>query len=277
MFHAVNQAPGEEDDDMLPPELPMFRDSSKNASPVAGTRRMVQSTSRNTTSAISGSIHPIAGDASSTTVTAVPSTRPAGTERGLTPRRVLRSRKGGRMEVEMRAVGGSRKLQPTFSRPDGLDDGFSEAGTFRWDATVADAASAQQEGSEDRDIEDASQGGKGIMGMWCKQRLPLPAEDEDMGRHRKPWFVILPESKVHHLFDHLGEIFTLDAPVCAHKLSDYSFNWRHHPWTSTFHHDRWSSIDEFEFSRNLNRYQKPSLDGHNAKTSWEARETDCLE
>lgn len=113
----------------------------------------------------------------------------------------------------MRAVGGGRKLQPTFSRPDGLDDGFSEAGTFRWDATVADAASAQQEDSEDRDIEDASQGGKGITGRWCRQRLPLPAEDEDMGRHRKPWFVILPESKVHHLFDHLGESFTSDAPI----------------------------------------------------------------
>ena len=210
MFHAVNQTPGEEEDDMLPTALPMFRDSSvvrstSVTSPGTGGRRSSQSNRGNDPSVKGTSIQSAARVTASAAVAAGALGGTAATDRRA-QRGSLRSRKSGRMEIEMRTVGGGKEHQPTFARPDGLDDGLVETGTYRWNATVADAAEPEQDDFDCRDIGDASQRWKGSLSRWGKQRLALPDELGDIGPRRKPWFVILPESRMHQLFDHLGEL-----------------------------------------------------------------------
>lgn len=142
----------------------------------------------------------------------------------------------------MKSLGGSRKKN--FAGPD--DGGFAEAGTFRWDATVADAATVQQEDTDDKEDDEEDEevgvataaavvggvprlGAGGVGGLGSRRRrrrgkvrsAPLPGGVGDLEevRRAKPWYVIMPESRTHQIFDHLGEpLFPAVGPLLAKVL-----------------------------------------------------------
>lgn len=207
MFHAVNQMPGAEEEDVLSPSraaisAPMFRESSARklttangrAGPVEGGTASQRSSNSSTNSLLPAMPHAAGA-------------RDSGTRRAA-PRR----RRSG--AIEMRTVNNS---PAAFAGPDGLEVGSAEAGTFRWDATVADAASAQQERVEDKEEEAGAGrqrplGLRSVLGMRrAKHRSPpSTVEAEDVGdvrggEERRPWFIIVPESRTYQIFDHLGE------------------------------------------------------------------------
>ncbi|CAM9341876.1 unnamed protein product [Hapterophycus canaliculatus] len=151
----------------------------------------------------------------------------------------LKEISGGRTAATI--VAGNKSSHPSaaaaFSGPDGLDGGgFAEAGTFRWDATVADAATAQQDGLGEDGLEQeegtGSGGGgrrrrsragggvgasqRGSMGMRRSGKLvlspPMSGDIADISiaaQYRKPWYIITPESKTHQILDHIGDFLTL--------------------------------------------------------------------
>lgn len=128
--------------------------------------------------------------------------------------RALRSRRSS--GIEMRAIGGGDH-QPKFAGPD--DSGFGEGGIFTWDATVA-GGGAHEEGDdkdEDEGVPQAVRRG-GRRGGRVKLRFP-PEAGEGAGHIRglsaeKPWYVILPESRTHQVFDHVGERGKVERFFC---------------------------------------------------------------
>lgn len=208
MFHAVNQMPGAEEEDALSPSrgacsAPMFRESSA--------RKLTSANSR----AGSGGGIPSQRSSSSNANSMIPAMTPAAGAGGGTRRAAPRRRRSG--AIEMRAVNSS---PAAFAGPDGLEVGSAEAGTFRWDATVAEAATVQQERAEDKEDEagvgrQRPLGLRSVLGMRrAKHRSPPSTLDAagagDVGDavggdERRPWFIIVPESRTYQIFDHLGE------------------------------------------------------------------------
>ncbi|CAM9948823.1 unnamed protein product [Scytosiphon promiscuus] len=265
MFHAVNQMAGE---DLLSPgngALPMFREeqSSSYGRGSRNSRSGARSGRRSSRRAqeIGG-----AGDSNPAVSASVDAAEPTPTVSGgaaptelemrplhpggvAAPRRrrsgQLREISGGRAAATVAAASKSSPVSAAaaFSGPDGVDGGgFAEAGTFRWDATVADAATAQQDGLGEDGLEQeevAGSGGvgrrrrgrvggggggeggsggnrRGGMGMRRNGKLALsPPMSGDMAdialaaRYRKPWYIITPESKTHQILDHIGDFLTL--------------------------------------------------------------------
>lgn len=209
MFHAVNQMPGAEEEDILSPSrgassAPMFRESSS--------RKLTAANGRPGPGG--GIASQCSSNSNSNTNSLIPAMAPAAGAGGGTRRAAPRRRRSG--AIEMRAV----NSPAAFSGPDGLEVGSAEAGTFRWDATVADAATAQQERAEDKEDEAGvgrhrPLGLRSVLGMRrAKHRSPpstLDAAgagnigDVEGGDERRSWFVIVPESRTYQIFDHLGE------------------------------------------------------------------------
>lgn len=225
MFHAVNQMPGaeEDDDDIISPGVrasvvPMFHDSSlsKNNSSKIGrgeASRLSQGNNNSGTSA--NSMSSVIASVGGGVADGGPVVR-VGARRA--PWRALRSRRGGGGAIEMSTVNNHQ----AFAGPDGLDSGFAEGGTFRWNATVADAATGQEEEMDDKEEEGAGLqeqvGGRGALAGRCWRLLRSPPTAGEMGSvrgRRKPWYVMMPESRMHQVFDHLGELASLLALLCA--------------------------------------------------------------
>lgn len=236
-------AGADEDDGILSPAkaLPMFRDSSLDTAGSISRGAGVGRTSLGRSNSNSSSNN----NTTSSTSTAVSSTssdsgKLPGISRRAPRRAALRSRKGGAIEL------GAVNLQTTFVGPDGLDRGFPETGTFRWDSTVADAAASPQEDLSDQggDVGAVQKQQKkqqlgGIQGIIARRKRrhlklksPPTTEMVDMEvMELKPWFVILPESKAHQIFDHLGEkgvrgqqhnIYPLRALISDYR---WTFSW----------------------------------------------------
>ena len=207
MFHAVNQMPGAEEEDTLSPSrgassAPMFRESSARKLSAANGR------------ARPGGGIPSQRSGNSSTNSLIPAMAPAAGAGGGTHRAAPRRRRSG--AIEMRAV----SSPAAFAGPDGLEIGPAEAGTFRWDATVAEAATAQQERAEDKEDEAGAGrqrplGLRSVLGLRrAKHRSPPSTLDAvgvgevgdvGAGDERRPWYVIVPESRTYQIFDHLGE------------------------------------------------------------------------
>ncbi len=262
MFHAVNQIPSEDIGSPGSGALPMFREqpsSSGRGSSSSGGSRSRRSTngprrtqqvgggSGGSGSTLSGSV---VADAAAAGGDILAGAAPVALEMRplhLATRRRrsghLKEMSGGRPAgAPATAVLSSNNASPVaFAGPDGLDTGsFAEAGTFRWDAAVADAATAQQdemagEGALEEDEGGGDGGGGGDSrrsggldggggssrrggGMGVRRSgklavappLLLSGEMTEMALatrypRPKPWYIITPESKTHQIFDHLGE------------------------------------------------------------------------
>lgn len=208
MFHAVNQMPGAEEEDTLSSpargasSAPMFRESSARKITAANGR------------AGRGGGIPSQRSSNTNTNSLIPAMAPAAGAGGGTRRAAPRRRRSG--AIEMRAI----NSPAAFAGPDGLEVGSAEAGTFRWDATVAEAATVQQERAEDKEDEAGVSrqrplGLRSVLGIRrAKHRSPpstLDAAgagdvgDVGGGDERRPWFIIVPESRTYQIFDHLGE------------------------------------------------------------------------
>lgn len=251
MFHAVNQMPGAEDEDILAlgtgASLPMFREPCpENKRGISSHHRRGSSSKSGGDSSSTGGSGGIVGRAgpalaASSITSAVAGGSATGTGSIPRSRALLRSRRGGG-GIELGTIGSSSK---TFAGPDGLEPGFAgESGTFRWDATVADAATVQHEnqGEQEEEEEDdehekeldeeggemggVSQhrrgGARGMLGRGVRRgstkatsrggRLAMRPGGEDgvvggagLLLSPKRWFIILPESRMDQIFDHLGE------------------------------------------------------------------------
>lgn len=215
MFHAVNQisvddegddltspssrAPGGERDN---PRLPMFREPSNLSSIIGGASPQQHDNN--------SSNHDRNGSLREPPLTAT-SGAAAGSGRGTPVRREhrLRSR---RTNIEMTAMKAS-----SFAGPDVVQLGdTTEPGTFRWDSAVADSSGEGLEGDGDGEVGEIAgevMQPRGI-GMPLRSRnkrakmrfRPLPADVLDGAPHsRRPWYIIVPESRTHQIFDHLGE------------------------------------------------------------------------
>lgn len=175
---------------------------------------------------------------------------------------MLKDLTGGRAAVTTASPDSATKQHPAvaFAGPDGVDTGgrFAEAGTFRWDAAVADAATAQQDGlgEDGMDQEESSgsgsrrssrTGGRGVgggggrrggggglrRGKLIAASPPLSDDMADIAlaaRYRKPWYIITPESKMHQILDHLGELLCLfflltDALLGALLVTEREVRW----------------------------------------------------
>lgn len=258
MFHAVNQMAGE---DLLSPgtgALPMFREEqsssySRGNRNNRGSARAGKRSSRRSHE-IDGGVDSPSLAVSASTEAAEPAA-PTVAVGGAAARTELEMRPlhpGGMAAPRRRRSGHLKEIScgrtaatvavanksshpsaaAAFSGPDGLDaGGFTEAGTFRWDATVADAAIAQQDGLGEDGLEQeegsgsngggrrrrtkAGSGGGSRpegMGMSRSGKLALsPLISGDMGdiglaaQYRKPWYIITPESNTHQILDHIGE------------------------------------------------------------------------
>lgn len=264
MFHAVSQMPSEDLGSPGTGALPMFREHSSSSgrgsssSSISGNSRSRRpNNEQRRAQQLGGS-----GSGPTASGSAVADAAAGGDIRAgaapvnlemrplqAAPRRrrsgALKDMIGGRAAASAggAAVLSSNNASPVgFAKPDGLDaaGSFAEAGTFRWDATVADAATAQQDemSAEEGLEEDGGGGGNGGsdnrrsgmdggvgggggsrrggggMGVRRSGKLalspPLSGDMVDMAvapRYpgRKPWYIITPESKTHQIFDHLGE------------------------------------------------------------------------
>lgn len=215
--------------------LPMFREQHSSSAGRGGTNSSISSNgpSRRTHQAGGGSSSgPVISAADATMAVEM---RPLG---GAAPRRrrsgQLKDITSGRAVVTS-TISPSNTNHPVvaFAGPDGVDTGgFAEAGTFRWDATLADAATAQQDGLGEDGMEQEEGGGgsgsgrssrtggrgvvggsrRGVSGLRRGKLALSPPLSGDMAdialeaRYHKPWYVITPESKMHQIFDHLGEL-----------------------------------------------------------------------
>lgn len=216
MFHTVNQFPGAEEEESLSPgtgtsNLPMFREASFSALRKSSTSNNTSSGACPLSTQSSNFVTPATASSSSGGI-AGPTAGGAGRSAS---HRALRSRRSG--GIEMRAIGGGDH-QPTFAGPD--HSGFGEGGLFRWDATVA-GGGAHEEGDDKDEDEGVPQSVRrgGRRGDREKLRFP-PAAGEGAGHIRgpsaeKPWYVILPESRTHQVFDHVGERGKVERFVCS--------------------------------------------------------------
>ena len=258
MFHAVNQMTGEELGSPGAGALPMFREenassagrgggggasSSSSSEPRNGPSRRSHQGGAGTSSDISGSIIP--ADATGGAAMAL-EMRPLHHGGGAAPRRRrsgnLKDITGGRAAVTTASPDSAIKQLPAvaFAGPDGVDTGsFAEAGTFRWDATIADAATAQQDGLGEDGLEQDEGSGSGSRrssrtgervvggsrrgGSYLRRGKiaaspPLSGDMADIAltaRYSKPWYIITPESKMHQILDHLGELCVCFSKKCG--------------------------------------------------------------
>ena len=249
MFHAVNQMTGEEPGSPGTGALPMFREKNSSASRGGSSSRRTHQTADSSSGpgGISASMTPsdattAAGGGAPMSLEMRPIHRSGS---GAAPRRrrsgQLKDISGGRAVVTTASPNSTSNHNPAvaFAGPDGVDTGsFAEAGTFRWDATVADAATAQQDGLGEDDMGHeegggggsssrrnsrgsgrtlgggSRRGGSGMRRSKIALSPPLSGDMADMAlaaRYHKPWFIITPESKIHQILDHLGELVF----VCA--------------------------------------------------------------
>lgn len=193
--------------------LPMFHESASiagGASPHNGNNGNVGSSS-NITHANGSRLTPAspraivssasgAGPSSSSSSSSSLAARPG--------RRELRSRRQG---IEMTAI------TKTFSGPDTLQGVMGEPGTFRWDSSVEGTSAGLE--AEDQGGDDSGGGigeemqPRGI-GMPLRRKRtnmrfrPVPRDLEIVSSVRNPWYIIVPESRTHQVFDHLGECFS---------------------------------------------------------------------
>lgn len=245
MFHAVNQMTGEELGSPGAGALPMFQErnsSGRTGSSNGPSRRTHQA------GGAGSSLGP-AGMSGSTTP-ADATTAAGGPPMSLEMRPIHRGGGGGaaprrRRSGQLKDITGGRAVVTTgspnstanhpvvaFAGPDGVNaGGFAEAGTFRWDATVADAATAQQDGlgEDEMELEEGGggsgsrrdsrgggralgggrRGGNGMRRSKVALSPPMSGDMADIAlaaRYHKPWFIITPESKIHQILDHLGEL-----------------------------------------------------------------------
>lgn len=215
MFHAVNQISVDDEGDDLAspssrapgdgrdnPRLPMFREPSNLPNVISGASPQQHDNS--------SSDHNRNGSLRESTLTAA-SGAAAGSGRGAPARRDrhLRSR---RTSIEMTAMKAS-----SFAGPDVVQLGdTTEPGTFRWNSSVADASGEGLEEGGEGEVGDMAgeimqPRGIGIplrsRNKRAKARFrPLAADVLD-GAPQSPrsWFIIVPESRTHQVFDHLGE------------------------------------------------------------------------
>lgn len=114
-----------------------------------------------------------------------------------------------------------------FSGPDVLQDVTGEPGIFRWSSSVVDTSSGLEE--EDQGGEDG--GGdideevhpRGIGMPLRRKRMHMrfrsvPRDMESVSAVGNPWYIIVPESRMHQIFDHLGECF-LEMSVQAEQTA----------------------------------------------------------
>lgn len=207
MFHTVSQFQGAEEEESLSPgtgtsNLPMFREATSSSLRKSSTSDNPHHSTQQ------GSNNNLVAPATASSSSSVNAGPIAGGVGRSAPHRVLRSRRSA--GIEMRAiVGGGGDHQPTFAGPD--DSGFGEGGLFRWDATVADGT--HEEGGDKEECEGVPEsarrsGRRG--GGRMKLRFPLAGREGAGGHIRgrseeKPWYVILPESRAHQVFDHVGK------------------------------------------------------------------------
>eukprot|EP00903_Cladosiphon_okamuranus_P007630 g7399.t1 len=256
MFHAVNQMTGEELGSPGTGTLPMFRErnpSGRTDSRNGPSRRTHQAGGAGSGSGptgISGSMTPSdataggAGGAPTGALEMRPIHHAAGGGGAAARRRrsgQLKDITGGRAVVTTTSSPNTTAKHPAaaFAGPDGVDTaGFADAGTFRWDATVADTATAQQDEQGEDGMEQEEGGGgsggrrnsssgrrglgggrRGGSGMRRSKVALSPPLSDDMAdialapRYRKPWFIITPESRIHQILDHLGDLLTLYVVV----------------------------------------------------------------
>ncbi|CAM9544189.1 unnamed protein product [Pylaiella littoralis] len=281
MFHAVSQMAG---DDLGSPgtgaHLPMFREQQQpSSSRSVGRRRRKPSNEPRRRdhqvddggggSSGGSSLSPVVSTAVTPAASAgaAAGAAAASSTAGPSPRAVIemrplhlgrtaaapRRRKSGHVSSSRSAgaaAAGNNKSSPpvAFAGPDGLDTdgGFGHAGTFRWDATVADAATAQQdELADDEEEEHALEreegggsggggsgrgsrsgsrvgpagGGGALGGSWSggdmkrkrSGRGPLLCSRDlnELVRSGRPWYIMKPESKIHQMVDHFGDFLTL--------------------------------------------------------------------
>eukprot|EP00752_Nemacystus_decipiens_P002973 g2761.t1 len=249
MFHAVNQMTGEELGSPGAGALPMFREQTFSSVGRGGNSS--SSVSRN--GANRRSHQTAAGDGSDGAAADATGGSPMAIEMrplhhgggGAAPRRRrsgnMKDITGGRAAATTASPDSATKQHRAvaFARPDGVDTaGSAEAGTFRWDATVADAATAQQDGLWEDDMEQdeggrsgstriSRTGGRGLGGgrrggsglRRGKIVAESPCLSDDLtdislaAQYRKPWYIITPESKMHQMLDHLGDLLTLYVVV----------------------------------------------------------------
>lgn len=237
MFHAVNQMTSEELGSPGTGALPMFREENSSSAGRGGSSSGISSNGPSRRTGAGGGSGP--ADATGGSAMAL-EMRPLHHGGGAAARRrrsgQLKDLTGGRAAVTSTASpSGSNHPVVAFAGPDGVDaGGFAEAGTFRWDATVADAATAQQDGLGEDGMEEEGGGGsgsnsrrsraggtgaggsrRGVRGLRRGKLALSPPMSGDMAdiahaaRYHKPWYIITPESKMHQIFDHTGE------PLCV--------------------------------------------------------------
>lgn len=204
MFQAVSQVAAEEDDDPMSldtgiPAFPMFEESPKAASGNSGGSKLSRGKSSRLASSRTVSGHRAASP------TAIVSGRGGPSLAARHTRNDLRNRRSSSIEMK------------TFAGPDPLQNGFDERpGTYRWDSTVADSSSEVPEGEGESGDGGGTDGNSEVMqprgiGMplrrkRTKMRFRPPPRPLDGGMlPGRPWFVIIPESKTHQVFDHVGE------------------------------------------------------------------------
>lgn len=182
MFHAVSQI-GADDDDLISPgiestTLPMFRESGPTSKRSRGGGNRV-----------------------------APRGAVVGPREGMPPlrhgKRDLRSRRSA--SIEMTAT------NQKFTAPVASSSCFEDPGTFRWDRT------ATAENTEHHDDERTTEDDRGDdevqprgVGLPLRQRRPgmrfrPPPPELENNSARKPWYIIVPDSRTHQLLDHLGE------------------------------------------------------------------------
>ncbi|CAM9942879.1 unnamed protein product, partial [Ectocarpus sp. 4 AP-2014] len=165
MFHAVHQIPGEDLGSPGAGALPMFREQRSSSHGLGGSSDGARGRSGVATATGSGRrTHRVGGDGSGILSASVEAAGGVGGSSDLNePPRVLemrplhhggtaaaaaRRRRSGYSKESGRSTPGRSKSShhrpgaaAAFAGPDGMDAGFADpAGTFRWDATVADAA-----------------------------------------------------------------------------------------------------------------------------------------
>lgn len=180
MFHMVSQI-GADDDDLISTgvgstALPMFRESGPSSRRTLGTSRVA-----------------------TTPVAASPEDMPP-IRHG---KRDIRSRRSA--NVEMTTI--SQKFMPMDAA-----EAFEDPGTFRWDGTATTANASAHHGDEDNmeDRGDDEVQPRGVGLPLRRKRAKMryrqpPPELSNASSASRPWYIMVPESRTHQLFDHLGE------------------------------------------------------------------------
>ncbi|CAM9795540.1 unnamed protein product, partial [Ectocarpus sp. 12 AP-2014] len=270
MFHTVHQMPGEDLGSPGAGALPMFREKRSSSHGLGGSSGG-GARGRSGVATATGSgrrTHRVGGDGSGILSASVEAGGDVGgstdsneppivlemrpLHHGGTAAAAARRRRSGFSKESSRSTPGRSKSShnrsgaaTAFAGPDGMDAGFADPGTFRWDATVADAATAQgedgSEGDEEEEEEEEEEGGDGVSrrdgrvaGTGSRRRgkgvrrsssgklaavNPSRSGGGDMMdialavRHQSVWYIITPESKTHQIFDHIGDFLTMYVVV----------------------------------------------------------------